>query len=250
MANMDIQNQNNARILNRVPKSDAVCVEKPKTGFFDTTFPSDGTKIENEIRKNHDKALIAWAREGFLDGVKYVAGFGVSQRAMNEALILACESGDFNVIKFLVEEGAKDYKAQVNIDSSLPLKIAVRHRCVEIVDFLISKGAFVNSDYGEALKVASKGDDLLIVKSLVRAGANVSVDRGEIFKNAIHNNNMEMLEFLMSGKPTEDTLIISFYEAIKEKKPKMARVVASNMEKVSPELGLLFENTFNEKFEE
>ncbi len=243
MSQVNFPNPNNDKIRTRVNFDDDIKVEEKQQGILDTMFYPQKYAANAKVIKRHDDALLAWAREGFLDGVKYVAELGVSKIALNRSLLVSASNGSINVAKSLIE----DFGAQVNINSSLPLKLAVKHGHKEMVDFLITKGAFVNSDYGEALNYATKSNDLPIVKSLVRAGANVSVERGKIFVNAIKNNNSEMVEFLMSGKPTEDTLIVAFYEAVKSRKPEIAKVVASNMEVVSPELVLLFENIFDQK---
>ncbi|MGI6525395.1 MAG: ankyrin repeat domain-containing protein [Bdellovibrionota bacterium] len=235
-----------------IPPKYATYVEPEPEGFVDEALnrflDPESERKNSKILENHDKALLAWAEDGFVDGFNYVAGLGVSKGALNRALKIASREGYLDIVKSAVE----NFGAQVNIDSSAPLILASKNNRVKVVDYLISKKAYVNSNYCEALKCATKENYLEVTKSLVKAGASVTVDNGEVFLNAVNNKNLEMMEFLISKKPQDEIRVIlirCFDMAVQEKDLAMADLIAGNIKDLSPELKSSYKKAFGKEFE-
>jgi len=94
----------------------------------------------------------------------------------NTKLFAACESGDLEQVKTLVEAGA-DVNA-TNPENRHPLHLATNNNHVHIVQYLLSKGADVNGKNKDtettALILAAAYGFYDIAKALIEAGADVN----------------------------------------------------------------------------
>ncbi len=101
-------------------------------------------------------------------------------------LFEACKSGDYELVKKFIDEGADvnaiNYDYSVELDCSdygcSPLIVASKNGHKEICELLIASGANVNLtyEYGTALIVASEEDHYDICKLLIENGADVNAE--------------------------------------------------------------------------
>ena len=82
----------------------------------------------------------------------------------NKALLFACENGQLNAVKYLVEHGA-DVNAKDNLGRA-PLSFAAERGNLELVKYLVDHGADVNAVYfgGTPLRNAAGNGSLELVK--------------------------------------------------------------------------------------
>ena len=89
---------------------------------------------------------------------------------MESKLIRACENGDLNEAKSLVEQGAD---IQAYDGYNWPLTWACIKGHFEVVQYLVEKGANIHAQNDESLRLSALCGHLEIVKYLVEKGANI-----------------------------------------------------------------------------
>jgi len=82
---------------------------------------------------------------------------------------------DLEVVNYLVEKGA-----DVTADNNLNVRLASYHGHLETVKYLVEKGADVTAENNYAVRWASYREHLETVKYLVEKGADVTVDNNYI----------------------------------------------------------------------
>lgn len=126
------------------------------------------------------------------------------------ALHLAAAEGHFEIVKFLVENGA-----QVNaVDrwNRTPLEDALRGKHNQIIDYLIQKGGrtfMSEEEIANRLCIAAGEGELETIKLLVKAGANINAGNYD-GRTALHSacavGNQRVVEFLLqNGKSFKQT---------------------------------------------
>jgi len=113
---------------------------------------------------------------------RFVAAFGSDVKAVDKhgwtllhRAVVPCWGG-IEVVQFLVEKGA-DVNAKSTTTGWTALLGAVGNRDIEIIKFLVSKGADVNAASPQGftpLQLAVAPDNMEIITFLVSAGANVN----------------------------------------------------------------------------
>ena len=109
-------------------------------------------------------------------------------------LVHATRKNDLELVKLLVEKGAR-----VDGGGDTPLRIAVNNRNVEMVNFLLKKGADVNKawSFGTAIETAAWNDDIEMVKLLAKSGAEVNTRSGPTpLGQAARRGNLRMARLL------------------------------------------------------
>lgn len=120
---------------------------------------------------NPTLALPQFLRNQDVDGTAYLLKNGADARAVVDgvpAVVSAAETGNFNLVKLLVDGGA---------DPTLALPSAVAKRDARSVAYLLDRGADANALCGDvpAVLVAAKAHDAEIVRSLVARGADATL---------------------------------------------------------------------------
>ena len=90
------------------------------------------------------------------------------------ALVLAAERGNLEIVKFLIERGVKIESKDV--DGATALYGAALNGRTSVVQYLVEKGADVNAADNEGyvpLAMAAKNNHLDIVKYLIEKGASI-----------------------------------------------------------------------------
>jgi len=140
-----------------------------------------------------DKFVTAAAKGEYSKVVSYVKK-GVSIDGKNQArwtaLAYACKYNHFDIVKFLVENGAK-INEPVNTGST-PLAVALLAGYFDIADYLIKKNADINKPdimSMSPLMWAVKDGNLKIIEYLISHGANI---------NAVNSNGRSVVEIATS----------------------------------------------------
>ena len=148
------------------------------------------------------------------------------------ALMLAVESGDLDVVKTLITGGA-------NVNDGHVLLSAVEKGHREVVKLLIESGANVNAimdqgiDRTTALRSAAEKGHLEVVKLLIASGANINAEviyedvRTTALLSAAKKDQKEVVKFLLSAGAEirgetliEDTVGSLFLNEIKKSRQK------------------------------
>ena len=129
----------------------------------------------------------------------------VDTKCINEALKVALEKENWEIVKYLIEHGADvntkiETKDGYNRNRKTALMIASKKENLELVKYLIEHGA---SNINEALINASMSGNLEIVKYLVEEGADVNTEIENIYygKTALmiasKKENWEIVKYLI-----------------------------------------------------
>ncbi|XP_057317896.1 ankyrin-3-like [Microplitis mediator] len=211
---------NNYRIANDLIKlgADVNAINRSGTSKYSGCSPLQ-ISIMNENKKI---ATLLLEKQAKVDDEKFV----------KTPLGIACEWGNFELVKILVNAGADinkisnhamplywavdkpnyqivkyliDRNAHVNIiyNGTTLLYRAVESESIKIVEFLLKNGAEVNAinDYGEtSLTVAVNKDNLELVKILINAGAQVNLSNDKNYSPlhwAVQRSNYSTTQYLI-----------------------------------------------------
>ena len=141
-----------------------------------------------------DKSLKFASIMGHFDVIKYLVKDGADIHANSEAALrYASEKGHLEIVKYLVGQGA-DVHA-VNDDA---LKYASEWGHLEVVKYLIESGVDIHSDEDYAVRWASENGHLPLVKWLVENGADIHAKTDYALKWANINENFEVVRYIES----------------------------------------------------
>jgi ankyrin repeat protein len=104
--------------------------------------------------------------------------------------------GKLQGVKHLYDNNI-DYS--INLVFNHPLREACIHGKIDIVKYLVKKGANIRMFYDSPLMCAITHNHIQIVKYLVKKGASISDNRGNIFYWYI--NSLEILKYIMTFEP-------------------------------------------------
>jgi len=120
-------------------------------------------------------------------------------------LLPACQQNSFEIVKFLVNNGAdanQKYKAAGN---QTPIRFACKTGNIELVNFLLENGADLENEPDDRLTPliqASRSNHYDLVKFLIEKGANVNAyarDKECALNQAIKNNNYKIVKLLIDN---------------------------------------------------
>ena len=109
----------------------------------------------------------------------------------NDALRWAAEKGDIDMVKFLVEKGA-----DINANDGLALFLAANIGNYDMVKYLVEKGADIHACNDSALCCAAENGSLDVLKFLVEKGADINAN-GSVLAWAVYSKNLDMIEYLV-----------------------------------------------------
>jgi len=158
------------------------------------------TNLKNDL--NYDRALKSVAEGEYYDIVKYLVKN--KKGDPSDVLNWLCAYAPLDVIEFVVE----DANLNVSYNDDLPLRWASKRQRLDVIDYLLKKGANINANNGEILKWPSKFGNFKLVKYLVSQGAKTNPETNLPLKEAILNEHIEIVKFLVENGATVDDDII------------------------------------------
>lgn len=123
-----------------------------------------------------DEALYSAAFSGQLEVAKYLIENGADVHHDHDSALIDASSGSDNLqmVKFLLANGA-----DVHAMNDEPLHLAAMYGLLDIVQLLLENGANVHAYNEEALRRAAAKGHLDVVKYMVEKGANIGALSGE-----------------------------------------------------------------------
>ena len=147
----------------------------------------DGKEIDKNIL---NKMMIEMAKQGNIRGVEY---FLTDKGAdIDDALRWSSQKGHLEVVKYLVSKGA-----DIHADNDFALRFAGYNGYLEVVKYLVFKGANIHANNNAALRIASEAGHLEVVKYLTENGANIRADDDYALKWASRNGHLEVVKYLV-----------------------------------------------------
>lgn len=129
--------------------------------------------------------------------------FGQWSNSMDfEYLYTACEKGDFERVKKLVQGGTSVKPIQFeSMTGTLPYNYALGLACenghIDVARYMLENGADILSDDGFALRMASQSGQLDMVKFLIEHGADATCLNNSAVRHANDNGHTETVEYLL-----------------------------------------------------
>ncbi|MFT4060390.1 MAG: ankyrin repeat domain-containing protein [Legionella sp.] len=176
---------------------------------FDNSILLDASLLNNTLcRELMDDALLDAVSQGNLLKVQLCLNKGANidyYKFSKSSLYVAAEGGYYDIVKFLIEKGAKINAKSIEGDISA-LSIATKRGHLEIVRCLVESGADIADidDNGfTPLQVAAYEGNIGIVDYLINHGACIN-EKDQLGNTplllAISNNKLEMVKYLVKYK--------------------------------------------------
>ena len=140
---------------------------------------------------NYNELLLDSSEENEISLVKEALNKGADINFQTSlSLYNAAASGNLEIVKYLIENGALD------LDGAM--RAASGRGYLNIVKYLVENGANIHSLNELALRLASKYGDLNIVKYLVEKGADIHVFDDHPLQLAKEQKHLDVVEYLKS----------------------------------------------------
>lgn len=184
------------------------------------TYPKIKNQLSKDLIMMYDRLELE--PDLFLNLCKYGTYFLLddNEEDLNKGVILASETGNLDVIKYLVKKGAdifditllknaskyghlnvikflSDNGVDITVESNLALKNASRYGHLNMVKFLIEMGVNIHTDYDFAFRFACENGHYNVVRLLAEEGANISALNDYAIIAAIQNNHLKIAKFLI-----------------------------------------------------
>lgn len=142
--------------------------------------------LEAAVEHNRPEMLAALAKKSGGFGDVYIA---------NRLAEKAAETGQLAVLHVLVG----DYGVDIHKNGDEMLRAAAANGRLNVVEYLISKGADVSAWDNRPLRAACEGGHLAIAEKLVAAGADVNAGNGAPLCAAAESNSISIVTFLLDN---------------------------------------------------
>lgn len=114
-----------------------------------------------------------------------------------------------------LDEVTRLYNKGISYYEYTSLATAAVNGHINIIEFLVSKGANIKRNYNGALREASSNNMTDVVKYLVENGSMTSNNNRSILIGAVRNNNLELVKFLLdNGANTKCNLKYALKESL------------------------------------
>ena len=183
-------NSDSIRIVQKVPIIYAINCENYELAYY---FHNLNPELTNELLKIKD------SNNSYADKIykhsKVLLGY-FKCKNLNQALFKACEYGHLQIVKFLLNQGAKANGGDGNGE---PLSVASFEGHYRLVKFLLDHGAHADDGDSKALRWACENGHLEVVKLLLDYGAKVNDYYGKALISAIQYGHLKLVQFLLDN---------------------------------------------------
>uniref|UniRef100_A0A6G6ABB4 Ankyrin repeat-containing protein n=1 Tax=Borely moumouvirus TaxID=2712067 RepID=A0A6G6ABB4_9VIRU len=127
-----------------------------------------------------------------VDTLKYMLSNGINIRAANDALMKwYCQKGYINGVDLLLSENIP-----VDIEDNSLIQIASFYKHLELVKFLVTKGANPKCNNDRCIRWAAENGDIEMVKYLISIGCDPFVNNHCLIQLAIKYGYLELVKWL------------------------------------------------------
>jgi ankyrin repeat protein len=151
------------------------------------------------IGKSGEEALLIAAERGYLDILEYLVSKDVNIYTNDgEVLTNAIFKNQLEIVKYLILTDENTHrKSMVNFQNDLPIIKAVKAGNLEMIEYLISKGANLRTTNDHAIIVASMHNNLDVFRYLVKKGLNPRVNDDRPLKVASKYGCLDIVDYLL-----------------------------------------------------
>jgi ankyrin repeat protein len=150
---------------------------------------------------NINKELITNIKLDNLKAVKFILE-KCKYTLVNYALRYASLYGQFNIVKFLIENGAN-----VKTNNNQPIQSASTGGYLDVVRLLFENGADIHIDNDKPLQYASYNGHIELVKFLVENGSNIHAEDNIIIETAKKHKQTDIINYfdtIIKSKKTKE----------------------------------------------
>ena len=167
-------------------------------------------KVENKLKwysiEDTDtfKQLLKVTENGLLPLVKHIIENNkIADFVKNEALMVACGNSRYEIVKYLIEHGAKPNMVIPAFTSNnfTPLMAAISDNkdSIKIVKYLVEHGADINAgQITQPINIAIEVNNKEIVKYFVEHGLSIH-NLNEGLRTAVQYNDIEMIKYFLEN---------------------------------------------------
>lgn len=163
----------------------------------------------NQLKSSNGVCLmfdVAW--DNNVEAAKLLLNYGAkvdlpSGPSQITPILPACQRNAFEMVKFLVENGADVNQRFEKAGNQSPIRFACKTGNIDMVSYLLEKGAALEdqpNDRITPLIQAAKSNHTKLVQYLLERGALVNTqgrDGESALNQAVKNNNVEMVKLLL-----------------------------------------------------
>lgn len=156
--------------------------------YFNTTF------VASDIDTKESNFLYAACESS--DNVIYIKRYvreAMLLKYKDIAIRLASKKGNINIVKYLIEKGAV-----IDTVDNEAIRRAAENGRLDTVIFLADVGADIHAKYEQALRFSAANGHLEVVRFLISRGADVTVLDNQAIHLASKNGHLEVVKELIS----------------------------------------------------
>lgn len=173
-----------------------------------------------DIHKDRDRSLYQAARFGHLHIVKYLVENGAKNP---NALRAAAINDHLDIVEYLLNNGA-----DIQIFKNRAFCDAASYGYLDIVSFLLENGADINSENDLALRGATNWGKTDTVEYLLEHGANIHAENDEALRTAVKYRKTDTMKCLLEhGADIHADNDAALKEAIKQRKERVIKYFQS-----------------------
>lgn len=132
-------------------------------------------KKYNNINDNYIRyLLLSTYTDKNLKLIKLLIGNrSIDVELLNKSLIKYVNEGEIEIVKFLIEKGA-DVNYRENINEHNPLQLSIKQNHYQIVKYLVKNGAIINDENTNSLNNLMYTRNSKIIRFLIKNGAKIN----------------------------------------------------------------------------
>ncbi len=118
----------------------------------------------------------------------------LNNQLINDSFKSACRNDHLNVVKYLVEKGA-----DIHVNNEIALRNAIYYGNIDVIKFLVENGANIHILNNQPLVDSCSDGYLVVVKYLIEKGANIHSNDDEPLRRASNDGHLDVVKYLISN---------------------------------------------------